>query len=108
MALYRSPMYQTSFESIGFSVQEKLRIHFQDDAHGSHIGFLIGTILAIYDLKINAILPTKVPVSIGLLVQKFKIDLQDGSHLGFLIKMIFAVFDLQVSLILLTKHQSSK
>ena len=30
MALYHSPEYQTSLESIGLSVQE-FRIHFQDD-----------------------------------------------------------------------------
>ena len=46
MALYRSPDYQTSFESIGFSVQEKkLNIDFQD---GGHLGFPIRTILAAF------------------------------------------------------------
>ena len=37
IALYRSPDYQTSFESIGLSVQKKkVNIEFQD---GSHLGF---------------------------------------------------------------------
>ena len=33
MDLYRSPYYQTSFESIGLSVQEKFNIDFQDKGH---------------------------------------------------------------------------
>ena len=41
MALYCLPDYQTSFESIAFSVQKKkLKIDFQD---GSHLGFKIPT-----------------------------------------------------------------
>ena len=41
-----------SFESNGPSVQEKKRkIDFQDGCHGGHLGFLIGTILAIFDLQ---------------------------------------------------------
>ena len=37
LALYRSPDYQTNFESIGLSVQEKkFNIDFQD---GGHLGF---------------------------------------------------------------------
>ena len=47
----------TSYQvSIGLSVQEtKGKIEFQDGCLGSHLGFPIGTILAIFDL----ILPTK-------------------------------------------------
>ena len=38
-------------ESTGLSVQEKKRkIDFQDGCHGGHLGFPIGTILAIFDL----------------------------------------------------------
>ena len=45
MALYRSPDYQTSFNSIGLLVQEKkFNIDFQDD------GFRIRMILATFDL----------------------------------------------------------
>ena len=48
MALYNSPDYQTSFKSIGFSVQEKkFNIGFQD---GRHLGLPDQMILAIFDL----------------------------------------------------------
>ena len=41
------------------SVQEKKRkIDFQDGFHGGHLGFLIGTILAIFDLQVTLMLPT--------------------------------------------------
>ena len=93
MALYRSPKYQTSLESIGLSIQ-KIKIDFQDSSCGSHPEFLIGMISAIFALQITQILPTKFPVYCGLLVKKFKIVLQDGSHPGFLIKIILAVFEL--------------
>ena len=45
--IYKSPRYVlASFESIGLSVREKKRkIDFQD---GGHLGFPIGTILAIF------------------------------------------------------------
>ena len=49
MALYCSPDYQTSFESVGLSVQEKkFNIDFQD---GSHLGFPIRIILALLTYK---------------------------------------------------------
>ena len=42
-----------SFESVGFLVQEKeFKIDFQDGGHGDHLGFPIGTILAIFNLLI--------------------------------------------------------
>ena len=50
-----------SFESTGLSVQEnKRKIAFQD---GSHLGFQIGTILAIFDLQVTLMLPTKFQVN---------------------------------------------
>ena len=50
-----------SLESIGFSVQEKMRkTGFQD---GGHLGFPIGTILAIFDLEITLMLPSKFGVN---------------------------------------------
>ena len=53
----------TSLESIGLSVQEKkLNIDFQDCGHGGHLGFRIRTILAIFDLQVTQMLPTKFPV----------------------------------------------
>ena len=94
------------FWSNGLSIQKKKRkIDFQD---GGHLGFLIRTILAIFDLQITIILHTKFE-SVVLSVQetkRAKKDFQDGhrgGHLGFPIGMILAIFDLQVTLILPTK-----
>ena len=36
---------------------------FQDGRHGGHLGFLIGTILAIFDLQVILMLPIKFGVS---------------------------------------------
>ena len=53
--------FLTSLESIGLSVQEKKRkIDFQD---GGHLGFPIGTILAIFDLQDTPMLPSKFGVN---------------------------------------------
>ena len=59
--IYKSPQcFLASLESIGLSVQEKKRkIDFQDGGHGGHLGFLIGTILAIFDLQVTLMLPSK-------------------------------------------------
>ena len=47
-----------SFESIGHSVQEKtFKLNFQDNSRGGHLGFLIGTILAIFYLQVTLIPP---------------------------------------------------
>ena len=50
--IYKSPWcFLASLESVGLSVQERKRkIDFQDGRHGGHLGFTIGTILAIFDL----------------------------------------------------------
>ena len=51
--------FLASLESNGLSVQEKKqKIDFQDGHHGSHLGFLIGTILAIFDLQVTPMPPT--------------------------------------------------
>ena len=69
MALYRSPDYQTSFESIGLLLQmKKFNIDFQD---GSHLGFPNRMTLATSDLQVTSILPFE---SIGLLVQDKKVQ----------------------------------
>ena len=59
--IYKSPQcLLRSLESIGLSVQEKkLNIDFQDGSHGGHLGFLIRTILVIFDLQVTLMLPTK-------------------------------------------------
>ena len=92
-------MLLPSFESNGLSVQEKKRkIDFQDDCHGGHLGFLIGMILAIFDLKITLMLTTQFevnkPFGSG---EEVKNTFQDGrhsGHLGFPIGTILAIFDL--------------
>ena len=49
-----------SFESIDFWVYEKKRkTDFQDGRHGSLLGFTISMILAILDLQVTPMLPTK-------------------------------------------------
>ena len=56
MALYRSPGYQISFESIGLLVQvKKFNTDFQDGGQGGILGFPIRTILANFDLQVNSI-----------------------------------------------------
>ena len=60
MALYRSPDYKTSFESVGLSDQEKFNIDFQD---GGHLGFPIRMILATFDLQVTFIFPMKFRVN---------------------------------------------
>ena len=53
-----------SLESTDLSVQEKKqKIDFQDGCHGSHLGFPIGTILAIFDLQVILMVPSKFGVN---------------------------------------------
>ena len=56
-------MLPTKFKSIGLSVQMKRNIDFQDGGHGGHLGLQTGTILAIFDLRVTTMLPTKFQVS---------------------------------------------
>ena len=58
----RTPMLPSKFGvNIGLSEQEKKRkIDFQD---GGHLRFQIGTILAIFDLQVTPMLPTKYRVN---------------------------------------------
>ena len=42
--------------------KKKRKIDFQDGHHGSHLGFPIRTILAIFDLQVTSMLPTKFQV----------------------------------------------
>ena len=74
MALYRSPEYQTSFESVDLSVREnKVKIDSQNGGSGVNFGFLIETILATFNLQVVLILPTN-----------FRVDWpfysEDGGH----------------------------
>ena len=65
--------------------------------------------MAIFDLPVTPIFPTKFLVMWLSVQEKFKIDFQDGcrgGHLGFPIQTILAIFDLQVALIFPTKFQT--
>ena len=54
-----------SFESIYLSVQEERpKIDFQDSRHGGQLGFPIRTILAIFDIPVTLMLPTKFGVNL--------------------------------------------
>ena len=93
-------------ESIGFWVQEKRKIDFQDGCNGGHLGFPIGTILAIFDLQVAPMLPSKFSVNWSFGSGEAKIDFQDGchgGHLGFPIGTILAIFDLQITPMLPSK-----
>ena len=60
----KSPQcFLASLESIGLSVQKKRKIDFQDGGHGGHLGFPIGTNLAIFDLQVTPMLPTRYRVN---------------------------------------------
>ena len=59
-----SLMLPTKFKSTGLSVQEKKqKIDFQDSIHSGHLGFQIVIILAIFDLQVTLMLPTKFQVN---------------------------------------------
>ena len=46
-----------------FSSEKKLNIDFQDRGHGGHLGFRIRMILAIFNLQVTQMLPTKFQVN---------------------------------------------
>ena len=57
--IHVTPMLPCKFGVNCLSVREKKqKIDFQDGCHGSHLGFPIGTILAIFDLQVTPMLPT--------------------------------------------------
>ena len=45
------------------SGEEAKNLIFQDGSHGGHLGFPIGTILAIFDLQVTLMLPSKFGVN---------------------------------------------
>ena len=55
---------------------------FQDGSHGGNLGFLIEKILAIFDLQLTPLLPTKLQVNWPSVQKKEKgqTDFQDGGH----------------------------
>ena len=76
----------------------------EEAKNGSHLGFPISTILAIFDLQVTPMLPSKFgvnwPFGSG---GEAKIDFQDGGHLGFPTSTILAIFDHQVTQMLPSK-----
>ena len=95
-------------ESTGLSVQEKKRrIDFQDGGHGGHLGFPIGTILAIFDLQVTLMVPSKFGVNwpFGSGEEAKNRFSRWPPWRGFPIGMILAIFDLQVTPMLPTKYQ---
>ena len=82
------------------------KIDFQDGHHGCHLGFPIGTILAIFNLQVTPMLQTKFCVNWPFVQEKRKTDFQDGchgGHPGYPMGTILAIFDLQVTPMLPTK-----
>ena len=69
--------------------------------NGSHLGYPIGMILAIFYLQFIPLLLTKFQV---VQEEKEKTDFQDD-HLGFPIRIILPIFDLQVTPMLPTKFR---
>ena len=63
--LYKTPWcFLPSFKSIGLSVQEKTwKIDFKDSSNGGHLGFPNRMILAIFDLRVTLMLPTKIQIN---------------------------------------------
>ena len=91
-----------------FGSEEEVQIDFQDSRH---LGFPIGTILAIFFyLQVTMILPTKFQVSWPFgSGDEGQIDFQvcrHGGHLGLLFEKNLAIFDLQVAPIFLPSFES--
>ena len=105
--IYKSPRcFLSSFKPIGLSVQKKKgKIDFQD---GRHLGFPIGSILAIFISTSHPNPSYQFSNQLALWVRKIseKKVFQDGrhdGHLGFPIQTILAIFDLQVTPMLPTR-----
>ena len=101
ISIHKSPpCFLPSFKSFGlFDSGEEAKNRFSRwlPHHSGHLGFLIRTILAIFYLQVNPMLPTELQVNWPSLQEKKpNIDFQNGHHggyLGFPIKKILAVSD---------------
>ena len=72
--------------------EKNLEISFQDGNCGGHVGFPLGTILAIFDLQVTPILPIKFQVNC-LSVHEKKLKYSPfGGHTEFLTDMTFSKF----------------
>ena len=91
--------FLSSSMSIGLSVQEKkLKRDFKDGHYGGHLGFLIGTILAIFDVQVTQA-TNQVSSQLAFWFRR------RSDHLGFSIGTILAIFYLQVTPMLPTKFE---
>ena len=74
---------------------------------GGHLGYRIRTILAILNLYVTVMPPTKFQLNQTYAVweeMSFE-EFQDGSHLGYLNRMILAILNLCVTVMPPTKFQ---
>ena len=89
--------------------EKKEKTDFQDDNNGSHLGFPIRTILAIFYLQVTLMCLSKFHINWPLFLEKKqKMDFQTGGyggHLGFPIGTILAILDLKVIAIFPTKFR---
>ena len=102
-------MPPTKFK-VSWPQEKKRKIDFQNGHQGGRLGFPRGMILAMFDLQVTAMLPTKFQVnwlSLGEEAKNRFLDGHQGGHLGFSIRIILAIFDLQVTLMLPTMFQVS-
>ena len=106
-------MLPTKFQGnwpFGSGEEAKKKI-FKMAAMGGHIGFQIGTILAIFDLQVIPMLATKFlvnwPFGSREEVKRGFQEGRHGGHLGFPIGTILAIFDLHVTLMLLSKFRAN-
>ena len=85
------------------------KIDFQDGGHGGHLGFLIGMILAIFDLQVTLMLPSKFgvnwPFGSGEVAKNRFSRWRPWRPSWISDQNILAIFDLQVTLILPTKYR---
>ena len=93
---------------MGLPIQEKkFKIDLQDGNCGGHLVFLIGAILAIFDLQVTLMIPTKFQVNwtpgSG---KEAKIDFHHGGHLGFPIETILAILIYQSPICFLPSFES--
>ena len=63
-------------------------------------------ILALFDLQVTLMLPTKIQVNcLSVQKKKLKIEFKDRDHLGFPMGIVLAISDLKVTPMLPTKFQ---
>ena len=98
----------TSRPNTSYQVLSQMAFWFISSAkqflEGGHLGFLIGTILAIFDLRCPDT-SNQVSSQLASVQKKCKTNFQAGSHLGFLIRMILAPFALPFAPILPSKFR---